>query len=186
MQVERVLEKTFSKILLLDLISNIFLWFVVDTFIIRHVIVMTIRRTRKRQKAYLRKIWYLRNFLSLIKLYRTYLYWKYRKRRKHALKWQSHDAICWKTFKIRWNPNAYQYRYFSFVIFHFFGSQLTATLTVFNSVPSAFLLTLDELIIDKIFLITLTHETVWNYCLHAFLSSLATKSKEFDIVNIFI
>lgn len=137
---------------------------------------MTIRRTRKHQKAYLRKIWYLRNFLILLKLYRAYLYWKYRKRRKQALKWQSHDAICSKILKIRWNPKAYQYRYCSFPIYYFFGSQLTASLTVFNSVPSAFLLTLDELIIDKIFFITLTHETVWNYCLHAFLSSLTAQS----------
>jgi hypothetical protein len=134
---------------------------------------MTIRRTRKREKAYLRKIWYLRNFLNLLKLYRAYLYWKYHKHRKRALKWQTHDAICWKTLEIRWHPNAYQCRRYSFVIYRFFGSQLTATLVA----PSAFLLIGDELI-DNIFMVELTHETVWSFCLHAFLSSMrALKSK---------
>lgn len=140
---------------------------------------MTLRRSRKRQKAYLRKIWYLKNFLYLLKLYRAYLYWKYRKRRKFALEWRAYNAIGWKTFALRWNPNAYQYRgnYFKLVVYRFFGVQLSATLTVIDGTPSLFLLMYDELEFDKnTFLITFTHETVWSYCLHALLSSLATKS----------
>lgn len=147
---------------------------------------MAHRRSRKRQRAYLLKIWYLRNFFNLLKLYRAYLHWKYAKRLKKAVEWRTYDAICWKTFafsNIRWNPKAsfvLMNRNYESVIYRFFGCQLTTTFNIIDGVPTIFLLMHDELVVDKTFVISLPHEiAVRNYCLHAFLSSLRARRKLF-------
>lgn len=129
---------------------------------------------QKRQKVYLQKIWYIKNFLNLLKFYRAYLTWKHIKRMKRAIKWHTYNAICWKTFTLRWNPQLY-YNNNNFyddaiVIYRFFGCKLT-----FNVIDGFFLLMNDELIIDKIFVIFFTHETVWSYCLHSLLSLLRAR-----------
>lgn len=141
---------------------------------------MVNKRSLRRHKAYLRKIWYLRNFLNLLKFYRAYLNWKHIKRLKRAIKWHTNDgAICWKTFAIRWNLSVFndvaRNNNYKNVIYWFFGCQLTTTLSVIS--PSMFRLMHDELIVDKTFVIFFTHETVWSYCLHAFLTSLRAQQQ---------
>lgn len=47
--------------------------------------VMTLRHSRKRDKIYLKKVCFLRNFLNLLKLYRAFLYWNFRKNSSRAI-----------------------------------------------------------------------------------------------------
>lgn len=148
---------------------------------------MAHRRSR-RNRAYLRRIWFLRNFLNLLNLYRAYLYrhWKHFKRLKKAIEWRNYEAICWKTFALRWNLSAVLCdNNYESVIYRFFNCQLTTTLTIIDGVPSLFLLMHDELIVDKFFVIFLPHETVLVCYLHAFLSTLQARRKLTFFLNLF-
>jgi hypothetical protein len=139
---------------------------------------------RRHRRAYLRKIWYLKNFLALLKLYRSYLCWKHFKRLKNAaIKWHTRDAICWKEFTICWNRETFPplIDNYKTVIYRFFGGQLTTTLKFIGGMPSLLLL-YDELNVDKIFVIALTCETVWSFCLNAFL--LAKLRCKIEIENL--
>lgn len=123
-------------------------------------------RSRKRNRSYLRKIWYLRNFLNLLKIYRAYLQWKYRKRRKYAIEWLKCDAILWKIFTLRWNPAFFSSKVYATtttVIYHFFKCQLTVTTCVISNSTepfSSYYIIVDvDMSIDKFFVICLSHET---------------------------
>lgn len=100
---------------------------------------MTLRHSRKRDKIYLKKLFYLRNFLNLLHVYRVYLSWKFRKRRGKALEWHRRLAIAWKNaIIICWHPKFYQRGiYTTEVIFRYYECQLTATGVI--NVPSLFL-----------------------------------------------
>lgn len=89
--------------------------------------VMKLRHLRKRNKIYLKKLLYLRNFLNVLHLYRAFIEWKYRKRHENALEWHRRQAITWKprAIKIIWNPNCYHYDNNSTVILRFYRCQLT-------------------------------------------------------------
>jgi hypothetical protein len=90
---------------------------------------MTLRHSRKRDKIYLKKLFYLRNFLNLLQFYRGYLSWKLRKRLKNAIEWHRRKAIAWKPqITIIWHPKFYQRGiYTTEVIFRFYECQLTVT-----------------------------------------------------------
>lgn len=122
-------------------------------------------RSRKRNRNYLRKIWYLRSLLNLLVLYRAYLQWKFKKRRHQkqrlALGWRRYDAIAWKSSPaLRLNPNIRLPKVFT-IIYHFHYCQLTATCLIRNE-SFSLLIVHDELTLDKdsfaIFLSS-SHET---------------------------
>lgn len=92
--------------------------------------VMTLRHSRRRDKIYLKKLFYLRGFLFLLQLYRAYLSWKFRKRARRAIGWNRREAIGWRSVNIRWNPNVYQPEIDTTVIFQFYQCQLTMTYVI--------------------------------------------------------
>lgn len=100
---------------------------------------MTLRHSRKRDKVYLKKLFYLRNFLNLLHVYRVFLAWKFRKRPQNALKWHRRQAIAWKRdMTIAWHPKFYQRGiHTTEVIFRFHECQLTVTRVI--NLPSLFL-----------------------------------------------
>lgn len=151
---------------------------IVDSFHYYHVVMVNKRSQQKRHRAYLRKIWYLRNFINLLKIYRAYLNWKHVKRLKRAIKWQTYDAICWKKFALKWNSEIFIRNNYKNVIYRFFGCQLISTMNVIDGVLSMLLLMHDELNVDKNFVIFFTHETVWSYCLLTFFSSLRARQRK--------
>jgi hypothetical protein len=100
--------------------------------------VMTLRHTRRRDKIYLKKLFYLRNFLNLLQHYRVYLSWKFRKRWKNAV---DRKAIAWKQH-FEWNSNFYQPKTTATVFFRYFKCQLAMT-SVIKS-PRLFWFDIDE------------------------------------------
>lgn len=89
--------------------------------------VMTLRHSRKRDKIYLKKLFYLRNFLNLLQVYRAYLSWKFHKRLKHAVDWHHRREITWwgRQRTVDWNPILYLPDIESIVIFRFYQCQLS-------------------------------------------------------------
>lgn len=121
---------------------------------------VTSLRSQKRKRSYLRKIWYLRNFLSLLRIYRAYLHWKYgRRKKKKRLTWRKYDAITWKTFSLRWSRNFMPQKMFTVVLFRFYNCQVTATFLI-SRMPFQFITIVENLSIDKVLIISLKHETV--------------------------
>lgn len=90
---------------------------------------MTLRHSRRRDKIYLNKLFYLRNFLNLLQLYRVYLSWKFRKRLKRAIAWRPRPTIAWKHsgFTLAWSSSFYQPAISTAEIFRYHDCQLTVT-----------------------------------------------------------
>lgn len=122
--------------------------------------VMTLRHSRKRDKTYLKKLFYLRNFLNLLQVYRLYLSWKFRKRLKSAIKlrieWKQKEEIVLKSKTIKWNSRFYQRETETTVIFRCYRSQLMMTYLI-NS-PRLFSFHISA--VDKIFHIFTGRETL--------------------------
>lgn len=120
--------------------------------------VMTLRHSRKRDKIYLKKLFYLRNFLNLLQFYRVYLGWKFRKRLRNAVDWHRRQPIAWKPIDItiHWNPNCYQCDNASTVIFRFYQCQLTMTFVIRS--PRLFFIDISAF--DKIVNISFGRETL--------------------------
>lgn len=118
--------------------------------------VMTLRHSRKRDKVYFKKLFYLRNFLNLLQVYRVYLGWKYRKRTRLAIDWHKRLAIEWKMLKLEWNPFFHKPKVNTTVIFRFYQCQLTLTYLI-NS-PRIFFF--DIAPVDKILSIPSGRETL--------------------------
>lgn len=119
--------------------------------------VMTLRHSRKRDKIYLKKLFYLRNFLNLLHVYRVYLGWKFRQRPVQAVDWHCRKAIEWKQSSslFLWHPTFYQPAIYTIVIFRFHKCQLTVT-SVIKS-PHLFLFGIAAMI-DKTFRISFGRE----------------------------
>lgn len=118
--------------------------------------VMTLRHSRKRDKVYLKKVFYLRNFLNLLRIYRIYLSWKYRKRVMLCVTWQERPALLWKEIVLKWNPIFQQPEVDVTVICRFHQCQLTLTYLI----NSPRVLSFDIAPIDKIFHIPSGRETL--------------------------
>lgn len=110
--------------------------------------VMTLRHSRKRDKIYLKKLSFMRNFLNLLQLYRAYLSWKFQKRSQRAIDWQQRS--------FRWNFDFYQSNIGTVVIFRYHQCQLTMTYVI----TSLSVLSFDIAPIDKIFHISFGRETL--------------------------
>lgn len=110
--------------------------------------VMTLLHSRKRDKIYLKKLFYLRNFLSLLQCYRLYLSWKHLRRFQNRLAYNS-SALDWKcsTLKFKWNSSVYQPQVRTTVIFRYYQCQLTITYVIM--LPCLFLYGIVS--IDKVF-----------------------------------
>lgn len=121
---------------------------------------VTSLRSRKRKRSYLRKIWYLRNFLTLLRIYRAYLRWIYCRQKKKRITWRKYDAIMWKTFSLRWNQNVMPQKIFTIVLFRFYNCQVTATFLISSRMPFQFITIVENMSIDKVLIISLKHETV--------------------------
>lgn len=117
--------------------------------------VMTLRHSRKRDKIYLKKLFYLRNFLNVLQSYRAYLSWKLRKRLKNAVDWH-HQVIAWKQATIDWNPILYLPDIETIVIFRFYQCQLT----ICHFIKSPRLLFFDIVAADKVVQIFSGRETL--------------------------
>lgn len=117
--------------------------------------VMTLRHSRRRDKIYLKKLFYMRNFLNLMQLYRIYLSWNCSKRLKRAIDWRQKS---WKNFDftLDWNANFYQPAISTAVIFRFHDCQLTVT--SFIKMPRLF--SFDIVAIDKTFRFSFGRETL--------------------------
>lgn len=118
--------------------------------------VMTLRHSRKRDKVYLRKLFYLRNFLNLLQVYRFYLWWKFRKRLKLAIGWRHREAIAWKQNTIKWSKLFYQPDTDTTVIFRCYRCQLMMTYLIKS--PRLFSFHISA--VDKIFNIFSGRETL--------------------------
>lgn len=124
-------------------------------------------RARRRNRSYIRKIWYLRHFLYLLKVYRIYLRWKYRERQRDAIKWRNYAAIPWKIFTLRWNAAIYLPKMYTIVIYHYYDCQMTMTCLISKEQPLSFFL-VDDFKTDKLFVISHTQDTlVWRKNLYA-------------------
>lgn len=116
-------------------------------------------RSQKRNRIYLRKIWYLRNFLNLLRSYRAFLRWKYgRKKRVKRIRWRNYAPIAWKTFKFKLHEVFKQSIEYTVVVYRYFNFRMTATCLISNK-PFKFITILDMLSLDKKFTISLRHET---------------------------
>lgn len=118
--------------------------------------VMTLRHSRKRDKIYFKKLFFLRNFLNLLQVYRTYLSWKYRKRVRTAVDWHQRCAIEWRQAILKWSPMFHQPEFDSIVICRFRQCQLTLTYLI----NSPRVLSFDISPIDKMFHIPFGRETL--------------------------
>lgn len=121
-----------------------------ETFLIFNA-AMTLRHSRKRDKIYLKQLFFLRNFLNLLQLYRG---WKFRNcpNATCAVKWQR----CHPT--LEWNSNFYLPAISTTVIFRFYRCQLTAT-SVIKS-PRLFFLDTVSIDDDNAFDISFGRETL--------------------------
>lgn len=108
--------------------------------------VMKLRHSRKRDKIYLKKLYFLRNFLNLLQFYRSYLSWKFRKRPKAAVEWHQRRAIEWKTvrFKLTWNSVFNQQKMYTTVIFRYYQCQLTITFLINSPRLFSFIAPIDK------------------------------------------
>lgn len=121
--------------------------------------VMTIKHSRKRDKAYLKKLFYLRNFLNLLQIYRTYQSWKFRKRSQLKIAWHQREAIAWRHYSattVRWNSELYHPRIHTTVIFRYYQCQLKITYLI--KLPCLFCFDIGP--IDKVFHILSGRETL--------------------------
>lgn len=110
--------------------------------------VMTLRHSRKRDKIYLKKLYFLRNFLNLLQLYRAYLSWKFRKRlRNVAVEWHWRPAIKWKKFRhtLTWNSVYHQPKIYTTVIFRYYQCQLTMTFLINSPRLFCFIAPIDKI-----------------------------------------
>jgi hypothetical protein len=120
---------------------------------------------------YLRNQNYLWNFFKVLQLYRSYLWWKFRRRQLKHFRWKNLVAnvkkrcICRynknnirNSFTFRWNRESTLERNFSTEIFRYYSCQLTATYVINEA---CLLLILDDLCIDKLFSIASLHETIF-------------------------
>lgn len=100
-----------------------------ETFLILNDAMTRICHSRKRDRIYLKKLSYLRNFLGLLQLYRVYIAWKFRKKKNNALEWPQRKQIEWKQHvTVIWQPEFYRRGVHSTeVIFRFHNCQLTVT-----------------------------------------------------------
>lgn len=109
--------------------------------------VMKLRHSRKRDKIYLKKLYFLRNFLNLLQLYRGYLSWKFRKRPKAAVEWHQRPAIEWKNVRIKlsWNSLLNQPKIYTTVIFRYYQCQLTMTFLINSPRLFSFIAPIDKI-----------------------------------------
>lgn len=113
---------------------------------------------RRRDKNYLKKLCYMRNFLNLLQMHRIFLSkcsWKFRKRLKSAIEW----PICSKpstviTISVWSFLKFYQIRYGTTVIFYYYNFQLTMKHDI--KLPHLFSFNLSP--IEKVFKITLRRQ----------------------------
>jgi hypothetical protein len=87
--------------------------------------VMTLRHSRKRDKVYLKKLCFLRSFLNVLQLYRTYLSWNFQKHPLQPIAWPRKPAIPWR--QLEWCSSFYHCQLYTTVIFRFHKYQLTVT-----------------------------------------------------------
>lgn len=126
-----------------------------DETFLKHNSEMTLRHSRKRDKIYLKKLFYLRNFLNLLQFYRAHLTWKLRKRLKNAVDWH-HRGIAWRQTTLDWNPTFYLPDIETIVIFRFYQCQLTIS----HCFKSPRLFFFDIVLADKILQIVSGRETL--------------------------
>lgn len=109
--------------------------------------VMKLRHSRKRDKIYLKRLYFLRNFLNLLQFYRGYLSWKFRKRPKAAVEWHQRPAIEWKNdrIKLSWNSHFIQPKIYTTVIFRYYQCQLTMTFLINSPRLFSFIAPIDKI-----------------------------------------
>lgn len=107
---------------------------------------MKLRHSRKRDKIYLKKLYFLRNFLNLLQLYRAYLGWKFQKRPKAALDWRPRHSVEWKNVcvKVTWSPFYKQPKIYTTVIFRYYQCQLTMTFLINSPRLFSFIAPIDK------------------------------------------
>lgn len=139
--------------------------------------VMTLRHSRKRDKIYLKKLFYLRNFLNLLQFYRVYLSWRFRKRLKFAVDWHRRGATLY------WNTSCYHRDIETVVIFRYYQCQLTISYFI-KSPP---LLFFETTVADKIFHICCGRETLRrNFLTVCEINEFSSREKVLLLVNEFI
>lgn len=116
-------------------------------------------RLQKRNRIYLRRICYLRNFLNLLRIYRVYLYWKYGRRRwMKSITWHKYDSIMWKMYTLHFNRVFEFLEEHTVVLYRYYNFRVEATRLI-SKKPFQFITILDTLSIDKMTIISLRHET---------------------------
>lgn len=87
--------------------------------------VMTLRHSRKRDKVYLKKLCFLRSFLSVLQLYRAYLSWNFRNHPLRAIDGPRQAVKPWQ--RLKWRSSLYRCHIDTTVIFRYHKCQLTVT-----------------------------------------------------------
>lgn len=112
-------------------------------------------RSRKHNRSYLRKLWFLRNFLYLLRSYRIFLRWKRSKRKRlKRLVWITREAILWKTFQFSFCRIFEGHKIYTVVLYRYFNFQVTATCLI-SFKPFKLITILDAVSIDNVYSISL-------------------------------